>query len=89
MTLIFKFFDIDKSCEEFVEVTNVPVTSLLMYFSGDSFRKLCTWVVDRVFNEDFPERLYLFYGVFCDRHSCRKLLCSYDYMDWAEASSID
>lgn len=82
MTLIFKFFDIDKSCEEFVEVTNVPETCSLMFLSGDSFCKLCAWVIDRLFNEDFPERLFLFDGVFRDRYSCPKLLLSYDYMDF-------
>lgn len=88
MTLILQFFNIDKGCEEFVEVTNVPQTSLLVFLSGNSFYKFCTWILDRLY-KDFPERCYVFYGIFRDRHSCRNLLCSYDYMDWTKVSSID
>lgn len=88
MTLILQFFNIDKGCEEFVEVTNAPQSSLFVLLSGNSFYKFCVWVLDRLY-KDFPERCYIFYGVFRERRLRRKLLCSYDYMDWAQASSND
>lgn len=88
MTLILQFFNIDKGCEEFIEVVNVPQSSLLVLLAGNSFHKFCLWVLDRLY-KDFPERCYIFYGVFRERRLRRNLLCSYDYMDWAQASSID
>lgn len=88
MTLIMQFFNIDKGCEEFVEVTNVPQTSLFMFLSGDSFYKFYTWILDRLY-KDFPERCYVFYGIFRARRMRRNLLCSYDYMDWVQTSSND
>lgn len=88
MTLILQFFNIDKGCEEYVEVTNVPQSSLFVFLSGNSFHKFCTWILDRLY-KDFPERCYVFYGVFRERRMRRNLLCSYDYMDWVQTSSND
>lgn len=88
MTLILQFFNIDKGCEEFVAVTNVPQTSLFMFLSRDSFYKFCTWILDRVY-KDFPKRLLIFYGIVRERRMRRNLLCSYDYMDWVQTSSND
>lgn len=88
MTLILQFFNIDKGCEEFVAVTNVPQTSLFMFLSGDSFYKFCTWVLDRLY-KDFPRRCFVFYGITRERRMRRNLLCSYDYMDWVQTSSND
>ena len=88
MTLILQFLNIERNRMEFVEISNVPTSRLYIFLKEIDFAIFINWIYD-LLGRDFPFFNYIFYGVFNARHSRRKLLCSYDYMDWAQASSID
>lgn len=88
MTLILQFLDLEKYVMVYVEVVNVPSPSLYHFLRSDQsdpfFVRIFNYLTDR-----FGACNYLFYGIMNGRRMRRKLLCSYDYMDWAQASSND
>ena len=86
MTLILQFLDLDKYVMVYVEVTNVPSPSLYHFLRSDWSDPLLVYVFNRL-TDQFGACNYLLYGVINGRRMRRKLLCSYDYMDWAQASS--
>ena len=89
MTVIFQFLNVDKCVMEYVAVTNVPNTNLFFLLSNqsrfvDMLRRVCA-----ILEHDFCRTHYLFYGVYDQHRSRRKLLCSFDFDGLGEASSID
>lgn len=89
MTVIFQFLNVDKNIMQFVAVTNVPSVNLFLLLSDQSkfanmLRSVCA-----ALERDFHFTHYLFYGVYDQHRSRRKLLCSFDFNGLGEASSID
>lgn len=88
MTLILQFLNLEKNYMEFVEVVNAPCSNLSYFLAKPNFDLFIRWI-DILLDKDFPETSYHFYGIFNGHRSRRKLLCSYDYVDWVRTSSID
>ena len=89
MTVIFQFLNVDKNVMEFVAVTDVPSVNLFILLSDQSrftslLRRVCASL-----EHDFRFTHYLFYGIFNQHRSRRKLLCSFDFNGLGEASSTD
>lgn len=88
MTLILQFLNVEKNYMEYVEVSNVPMFSLSLFLREINF-DLFMHGMFKLLHKDFPYSDYALYGVLNGHRSRRKLLCSYDFVDWAQASSID
>lgn len=88
MTLILQFLNVEKNYMEYVEVTDVPKASLHLFLRDVNLALFMSWIYE-LLGRDFPYSEHMLYGLLNGHRSRRKLLCSYDYMDWAQASSID
>lgn len=88
MTLILQFLNVEKNYMEYVEISNVPMSSLNLFLREIDFASFMSWIF-WLLDKDFPCSDYILYGVLNGHRSRRKLLCSYDFMDWAQASSTD
>lgn len=89
MTVIFQFLNVDKRIMEYVAVTNVPSTSLFLFLANQRRFEGILNGVYAALERDFGSTHYLFYGVYDQSRSCRKLLCSFDFNGLGEASSTD
>lgn len=89
MTVIFQFLNVDKRIMEYVAVTNVPSTNLFFLLSNQHRFEGMLHSVYAALERDFCSTHYLFYGVYDQYRSCRKLLCSFDFNGLGEASSTD
>lgn len=89
MTVILQFLNVDKSIMEFVAVTNVPSVNLFSLLSNQSRFVGMLHGVCAAIERDFCFTHYLFYGVYDQYRSRRKLLCSFDFDGLGEASSTD
>lgn len=89
MTVIFQFLSIDKNIMEYVAVTNVPCVNLFFLLSNrERFDNLLRTVYS-ILEHDYNHSHYLFYGIYAQHRSRRKLLCSFDFDGLGETSSID
>lgn len=89
MTVIFQFLNVDKCIMEYVAVTNVPGVNLFFLLSNQSRFTSMLHSICAALERDFCFAHYLFYGVYDQYRSRRKLLCSFDFNGLGEASSID
>lgn len=89
MTVIFQFLNVDKNVMEYAAVTNVPSVNLFLLLSDQSKFTNMLHSVYAALERDFCSTHYLFYGVYDQYRSRRKLLCSFDFNGLGEASSID
>lgn len=89
MTVIFQFLNVDKCIMEYVAVTDVPSTNLFFLLSNQRRFEGMLHSVYTALARDFCSTHYLFYGVYDQYRSRRKLLCSFDFNGLGEASSTD
>lgn len=89
MTVIFQFLNVDKCIMEYVAVTNVPSTNLFFLLTNPRRLEGMLHSVYAALERDFCSTHYLFYGIYDQYRSRRKLLCSFDFNGLGEASSTD
>ena len=89
MTVILQFLNVDKNIMEYVGVTNVPCVNLFFLLSNQARLEGLLRSVYSILERDRDHVHYLFYGIYAQHRSRRKLLCSFDFDGLGETSSID
>lgn len=89
MTVIFQFLNVDKRIMEYAAVTDVPSMNLFSLLSDQRRFEGMLHSVYAALAREFCSTHYLFYGVYDQCRSRRKLLCSFDFNGLGEASSTD
>lgn len=89
MTVILQFLNVNKNIMEYVSVTNVPCVNLFFLLSNQARFESLLRAVYTILERDYGRSHYLFYGIYDQRSSRRKLLCSFDFNGLGETSSID
>lgn len=89
MTVILQFLNVNKNVMEYVSVTNVPCVNLFFLLSNQSRFESLLPAIYSVLERDHGYSHYLFYGIYAQHRSRRKLLCSFDFNGLGETSSID
>lgn len=89
MTVILQFLNVNKNIMDYVSVTDVPCVNLFFLISNqEKFEKLVLSVYS-ILERDYGRAHYLFFGIYAQHRSRRKLLCSFDFYGLGKASSTD